>query len=304
MKTQIIKLENDWKDVKNVSRTTVNKKHSEIEATEEFKRKLLISEHSPIRLLKVRWRWDEIKSFVATHFSRHRWECFIGTQRDDRVGVNTNFNSRDVLVPFEGEANAQHLIDTSRKRLCKQSHPDTVEYMEDLKMELFEQDFEMASVLVPNCIYRNGCPEFECCGYHQELIKKDKNVVSLNIQVRYDAYNKIFIESKIDDYPIELAIFETETNKEAQYSGYERIKFTTTELIKTNKTLYFPTITNYLYGKYKVYVFFNNVKIDEINISCGSYQLSEDDVVSLNIDGNFKRVYLKKWSKIIKEMEE
>jgi hypothetical protein len=40
MKTKIIKFVNDWKYVKNVSRTTVGKQHTEIEPTKEFKKKI------------------------------------------------------------------------------------------------------------------------------------------------------------------------------------------------------------------------------------------------------------------------
>lgn len=67
MKTKITKLNNDWKYVKNVSRTTVGKSHTEIEPTKEFKKKLLLSEHSPIREIQVKWLWEGIKSWIATH---------------------------------------------------------------------------------------------------------------------------------------------------------------------------------------------------------------------------------------------
>ena len=43
----------DWKRVKNHCRTTVGKEFTENEPTEEFKKKLLISEHTPIRLIEV-----------------------------------------------------------------------------------------------------------------------------------------------------------------------------------------------------------------------------------------------------------
>ena len=63
---EIIKIYNDWKDVKNVSRTTVNKQHTENEATSNFKKNILISEHSPIREIRVRWKWSNIKSWIKT----------------------------------------------------------------------------------------------------------------------------------------------------------------------------------------------------------------------------------------------
>lgn len=189
MKTKIIKLENDWRDLKNVSRTTVNKQHSEVEATTQFKRKILISEHSPIRLLKVRWLWSGILSWVSVHWSRHKWECFISTQREDRTGVTRGELSQDELVNMDAEANAQNLIDTMRKRLCFQASPETRQLAEDFKHTLWELESELADVLVPNCIYRCGCPEFSECGYWSSFIKDKTSNDLLDIQSRYDLYN-------------------------------------------------------------------------------------------------------------------
>lgn len=195
-KQTIIKLENDWKDVKNVSRTTVGKKHTENEATNRFKIDMLISEHSPIRLIKVRWLWDGIKSWVATHYSRHRFECFITTQRSDRTGVDRDSSRQDVLVNFEGEANAQHLIDVSRKRLCYCSAQETVEEMVQLKTELMDIEPELAMVLVPNCIYRFGCPEFEICGHFDVFLDHNPNAYQMSVKERYQAYQDTFYSKK------------------------------------------------------------------------------------------------------------
>ena len=193
-KTKIIKTEMDWKDVKNVSRTTVNKSHSEVEATDRFKMKMLISEHSPIRLLKVRWLWEGLKSWISVHFSRHKFECFISTQRTDRTGIDRSELSQDALVNFEGEANAQHLIDVARKRLCYCSSQETREQMEDLKITLMKNSdtYEVGFVLVPNCIYRYGCPEFEKCGHFDVFLDHCPNAHTLDIEDRYKEYNDIF----------------------------------------------------------------------------------------------------------------
>lgn len=196
MKTKIIKFINDWKYVKNVSRTTVGKQHTEIEPTKEFKKKLLISEHSPIREIQVKWKWEGIKSWIAVHFSRHKYECYVQSQRTDRTGIDRDKSPQDTTVNMDNSANAQQLIDVGRKRLCHQSSDETREYMEDLKVKIYEDgEAELSDVLVPNCIYRNGCPEFNNCGHHRELIKKDRRIVSVNIQTRYDAYNELFWEN-------------------------------------------------------------------------------------------------------------
>ena len=199
----INKLLNDWTRVKNHCRTTVGKNFTENEPGSEFKKKLLLSEHSPIRLLQVDWSWKGIKSWVATHWTRHKWECFVSTQRDDRTTtVNQTHQSRDKApqdtpVNFDGYANAQHLIDTFRKRLCFCASAETRKLAEDLKIELHKLEPEWADVLVPNCLYRCGCPEFNTCGYWEKFIKDHPEVDITDIQKRYDAYNKYFYEKHV-----------------------------------------------------------------------------------------------------------
>ena len=185
----ILKFENDWIDIKNASRTTVGKTHTSNLVTNKFKIDMLISEHSPIRLLKVRWIWRGIKSWVATHFSRHKWECFITTARTDRTGIDRGELSQNNPVNFDGEANAQNLIDTARKRLCFQSSKETRELMEDLVVEIGCDEPELASVLVPNGIYRCGCPEkFSKCTYCTDLLKTLSVDELFNIEKRYEVY--------------------------------------------------------------------------------------------------------------------
>ena len=191
----------DWKRVKNHCRTTVNKEFTDNEPSQEFKKKLLISEHTPIRLIEIDWSWKGIKSWVSVHWTRHKHEKFVSTQRDDRKEheVSRNDMPQDTPVDMDNYANAQQLIDIFRKRLCHQAHPETREYAEDFKRALREKEPELADILVPNCIYRLGCPEFKMCedcvftrflnyckskGYTYEQLA--------NIQKRYDIYNEWF----------------------------------------------------------------------------------------------------------------
>lgn len=193
MKTIINRIENDWVNIKNKCRVTVNKEYTDNEPKSKFKTDLLISEHSPIRLLKVDWSWRGILSWISVHFSRHKWECFISTQRTDRTGVDRNELPQGELVNMDGEANAQALIDTARKRLCFQASNETREYMEDLKLSIKEVEPELADVLVPNCIYRMGCPEFQECGFIESFRRKHEDDTDLlNIHSRYEVYNDDF----------------------------------------------------------------------------------------------------------------
>lgn len=210
-KTRFNAIIDDWVRVKNHCRTTDNKVFTEKEPTKEFKTKLLISEHSPIRLIEIDWSWEDIYSWVATHWSRHKFEKFISTQRDDRKehDIPRGKMPQDAPVKFDGYANMQSLIDSFRKRLCYQASPETRELAEDFKMALHEKKPELADVLVPNCIYRCGCPEFKTCGYFNKFVddvretfyeEEFRDVNSLcaitDIQTRYNLYNNMFIDRK------------------------------------------------------------------------------------------------------------
>ena len=202
MLTEITKITADWVDVKNECRNTVNKEATNKEVTENFKRKLLISEHSPIRLIKVKWKWRGIKSWISVHFARHwlGWDKWISTQRDDRTGVDRDKSPQDTPVNYDGEGNAQACINVARYRLCYQAHPQTRNYMEDFKITLRDYEPELSNVLVPNCIYRCGCSEFKTCGYLAGFRKwiedNNREINWLNIQSRYDLYNEWFYERK------------------------------------------------------------------------------------------------------------
>lgn len=171
------------------------------EPSTEFKRKILIAEHSTIRDISVKWIWKGIKSWIATHWSRHKWECFIRTQRSDRTGIDRDKLPQDAPVDFVGEANVQAQIDTMRKRLCRKAAPETRQYAEDFKAALHEIEPEISDVLCPDCVYRAGCPEMTPCGdgkcFFDVLIDQTAGAVATtHIQDRYDAYNKFFYERR------------------------------------------------------------------------------------------------------------
>lgn len=202
-RTQFNWLGLDWKRVKNHCRTTDNKGFTDKEATRDFRRRLLISEHTPIRLLEVDWTWKRIAYWVSTEWSRHKFEKFISTQRDDRLKDDTPRGKKPQEAPvnYDGYANAQNLIDAWRKRLCFTATKEARELAEDFKLALHEQDADLADVLVPNCIYRCGCPEGfnEKCKFFEvftewadgQITQKDWRT---DIQTRYDLYNRWFNE--------------------------------------------------------------------------------------------------------------
>lgn len=203
MKTEILKVKGDWAEVVDDCRATVGKETLGHEPSEKFKRNILLAEHSPIRDISIKWRWHNMPHWVTVHWVRHKWEKFVRTQRRDRVGPGVYAGDRGDLPQsepqtFTGEANAQHLIDTMRKRLCFQASPETRGYAEDLKAAINQVEPEISGVLVPNCIYRCGCPEMNGCGLFAKMLKADPNIGSHDLQKRYDAYNRLFWAGRSD----------------------------------------------------------------------------------------------------------
>lgn len=186
----------DWKGVLNRCRATVSKEALEKEPSPAFKKSILIAEHNPIRFLRISWEWREIKSWCATHFARHvHLDKYISTQRDDRTGRDRDSAPQSAPVTFIGDGNAQALIDMMRKRLCRQAHPETRAYAEDLKDAITELDPYVGEVLVPNCVYRGACPELKPCGTYEAFrayVENDcaLNIGALSIEQRYALYNE------------------------------------------------------------------------------------------------------------------
>ena len=167
MKVELTDSKGTWKQVLNRARTTVNKEEIDKEPSDNFKRKILRAEHSPIRGLIFCFRITKLKSWVATHFARHHVgiEKWIRTQRSDRTGINRDELLQGNEVEMEYEANAQALINISRKRLCNLASPETREVMEKMKEEVEKKDKFVAEVMVKDCVYRGFCPEMQSCGY-------------------------------------------------------------------------------------------------------------------------------------------
>ena len=196
VKTKIIKVKGDWEEVVNDCRFTANKEDLGKEPSENFRKRILKAEHSPIRDIVFKWEWLKLPHRVTVHWVSHKWECFCNTQRTDRTGIDRKKLPQDSPQNFRGEANVQHLIDTMRKRLCFTASPETRECAVSLKKEITNIDKTVGNVLVPNCIYRAGCPEYERedenrCKFFEKFIEAfpdDKDI--FDIQDRYDFYNE------------------------------------------------------------------------------------------------------------------
>jgi sarcosine oxidase delta subunit len=198
----------DWIRVVNAARRTWGKKPIDHEPSDKFKRKILLAEHSPIRLLEYDFTIENIRQWVTVHLVRHHKGCekFVHTQRQDINEQIENISKRiiDILREegllregwrerdylFQGEpndmdmtCNAQSFINISRKRLCIGcASPETRLAWEIVIEKLKEIDPILAEKCVPECVYRGFCPEFDrCCGYvnskaYQKRLKEYRKI--------------------------------------------------------------------------------------------------------------------------------
>ena len=159
-----------WKRVLNAARRTVGKSPLDKEPSYSFKKKILLAEHSPIRLLEYDFSWEDIKQWVTVHLVRHHEGCekFVHSQREDRreLSVPRDELPQGSLNDMDMTCNAQAMINISRKRLCSCASKETREAWGQVIEKLKEVDPVLAEVCVPECIYRGFCPETDrCCGY-------------------------------------------------------------------------------------------------------------------------------------------
>jgi hypothetical protein len=169
MRIEYLGKKGTWREIADSARTTINKEGGNGEPSSSWKRRILLSEHSPIRQLIIKAKWYDLKYWVSVHLVRH-WlgiVHFIGTQRTDRTGVDRDESLQSALVTHEIEANAQAIINISRKRMCMQASKETREaWCEFVSKAVFREEPELASCCVPDCIYRGWCYEYKSCGYH------------------------------------------------------------------------------------------------------------------------------------------
>ena len=186
MSIEFLGTKGTWRDVADSARTTVGMDKGNKEVKESWKKQMLLAEHSPIRTLQYKWKWTNLPYWVSVHFVRH-WlgiVHFVKTSRTDRTGIDREELLQSNPVSHECEANAQALINISRKRLCQKASNETQIAWLEVVNEINKKDKTLASTLVPECIYRGFCPEgSKTCGYYltQEYQDRLLKYRSLNI---------------------------------------------------------------------------------------------------------------------------
>lgn len=189
---KITHLDVDWMRIKSACMTTISKQAGDKEPSQQWKKKLLICRHSPIRRGIVSWKWENIPYAISTHFARHHEGCekFIGTERTDRTSVDREERSQMNYVPMEVDANIQALMNLAEKRLCMCADPTTRDYMISLVDAIREAEPDVAWSLVPQCVRCGGCVEpFGDCKYYESIMEDVSLEDQLDVTKRYDIYN-------------------------------------------------------------------------------------------------------------------
>lgn len=170
--SEIVRLDQvtSWKRALNAARRTIGKEPLTKEPSKSWEAKMLLAEHSPIRLVEFDWTWKDIMQWVTTHLVRHHEGCekFVHSQRGDRrvLSVPRNELPQGALNDMDMTANAQAIINISRKRLCSCASKETREAWKQVVEAIREVDPVLADKCVPECLYRGFCPEFmNPCGY-------------------------------------------------------------------------------------------------------------------------------------------
>ena len=189
---KITHLDVDWMRIKSACMTTISKQAGDKEPSQQWKKKLLICRHSPIRRGIVSWKWENIPYAISTHFARHHEGCekFIGTERTDRTSVDREERSQMNYVPMEVDANIQALMNLAEKRLCRCADPTPRDYMISLVDAIREAEPDVAWSLVPQCVRCGGCVEpFGDCKYYESIMEDVSLEDQLDVTKRYDIYN-------------------------------------------------------------------------------------------------------------------
>ena len=163
MKAELITRYGTWRDVADLARVTVGKEPGLNEPSNEWKLRMLKAEHSPIRVLNFGIILHDLPSWVSVHLTRHKIgiEHFVKSQREDRTGKPRG--GQHELVNHFFIANAQALINISRKRLCNNASTETKEAWEMSLDTIREIEPELFSCCLPDCRYRGGCHEMHPC---------------------------------------------------------------------------------------------------------------------------------------------
>lgn len=200
IEVNIKKIDIDWREIRNLCRTTIGKGDLSTEPSDEWIKKILIAEHSPIRHSLITVEIKNIPYAYMGHLVRHHVGVtpYVQTSRSDRTGVDRGQKSQLDTVDMCLDLNIQSLINISRKRLCLQASAET-RYIWDLVIEkIRECEPLIADICVPQCVSYGGCIEtFSDCNYYEGIMKDTTREEQMDVVKRYNIYNSRRKRNKI-----------------------------------------------------------------------------------------------------------
>ena len=152
----------DWMEVKRRALVTIGK--TPVNPPDlEWKQKILIARHSPIRWLM--FSFDiECPSWVATHLARHvHAQPYIQSQREDRTGIPRSELRQDEPVQMIYDVNCEEMMVIAQKRLCNKAAPETRDLVREMCRQVEEICPEFKGLFVPPCRMLQRCPEMYPC---------------------------------------------------------------------------------------------------------------------------------------------
>lgn len=183
----------NWLDIKNACRQTVSMGDSKIEPNEEWKKKLLICRHSPLRIGNVLLQLNDIPFYVMGHLVRHNVGVvpFVSTSREDRTNISRDERKQTDLVSMQLLVNVEAILNISERRLCTCADKETIKVWKEVLLKIKELDEALYWASVPQCIAHGGCIEpFSECSYYDNIMQDATLEEQRVIKKRYDYYNR------------------------------------------------------------------------------------------------------------------
>lgn len=200
MKVIIKHYADDWQIIKDNALFTIHKFGGGQYPSRDWKRRILLAEHSPIRSGRLIIEVHDVPSYVIGHIVRHNigFMPFVATLRSDRTEyADGKTPDRNTLNSVRFEGNYQSFINISRKRLCGQASEKTREFWSAVMAAVAEYVPELYFVCVPECVYRGGCPEFNMCQgktwvnfYNRLRDKGQLESAFLSLPKRYEEWHR------------------------------------------------------------------------------------------------------------------
>lgn len=156
-----------WQEIKDNALFTIHKENGKY-PTSEWKRKILMAEHSPIRSGRLIINVYDVPSFVINHLVRHNlgFTPFVASLRSDRATYD-KVPDRNTPNNVRFDGNFQSFINISRKRFCNCASKETIEFWKLVMDSVKQYEPELYSVCARECLYRGFCPEMYSCNYHK-----------------------------------------------------------------------------------------------------------------------------------------